>query len=218
MELKPDLLIVIECESEDKLKPALAGIDYQELIWMGDNPHKGIAIIRFGDFQLKPLYPYDLEFRYILPYQIITNTLINLFVIWAMPYEGSPTKGYVGQIWRAVNQYEKALTCSTILIGDFNSNAIWDHTRKRGNHTAVVQLLEKHQIHSLYHLKTQENHGAEKEPTQYMYRHQDKPYHLDYCFASTSLVNPGTKIQIGAYKEWITLSDHMPIIVENLDI
>lgn len=218
MELRPDLLIVIECESEDKLKPAIDNLDYKEIIWVGENPHKGIAIIRFSDFEIKPLHPYHPEFRYILPYQIIAKKAINLFVIWAMPYKGSPTKGYVGQIWRALQFYKKDLENNTLLIGDFNSNAIWDHTRKKGNHTEVVQFLRAYQIDSLYHLQKKEQHGQETAPTQFMYRHRDKPYHLDYCFSSKALVAQDTVISIGGYEEWISLSDHMPIIVENLRI
>ncbi len=216
--LHPDLLIVIECESEDKLKPALEEIDYKEIIWVGDNLHKGIAIIRFGEFTIRPLHPYNREYKYILPYQLVGKTSINLFVIWAMPYKNSPTKSYVGQIWRAINHYEEALETPTILIGDFNSNAIWDTSRKTGNHSAMVQFLSNYQIKSLYHLQTRELPGKETRPTQYMYRHQEKPYHLDYCFSSTSLITQSTKIIVGKYSDWIDYSDHMPIIVENLNI
>jgi len=216
--LQPDLLIVIECESEDKLKPALDKINYEEIIWVGDNPHKGIALIRFGDFSIKPLHPYNREFKYILPYQLVGKTTTNLFVIWAMPYDNSPTKSYVGQIWRAINHYEKELAIPTLLIGDFNSNAIWDASRKTGNHSAVIQFLRTYQIESLYHLQSTECPGKETNPTQYMYRHQDKPYHLDYCFSSAALITEATKIRVGQYREWIEYSDHMPIIVENLNI
>ena len=216
--LQPDLLIVIECENEDKLKPALEEINYKEIIWIGDNPHKGIAIIRFGDFAIEPLYPYNPAFKYILPYQLIGKLRVTLFVIWAMPYKNSPTKSYVGQIWRAIHHYEKELAKPTLLIGDFNSNAIWDAARKTGNYSDVVQFLRTYQIESLYHLRTGESPGKETQPTQFMYRHQDKPYHLDYCFASTSLISGTTTIEVGKYEEWIEYSDHMPIIVENLHI
>ena len=216
--LQPDLLIVIECESEDKLKPALEEIDYKEIIWVGDNPHKGIGIIRFGDFAIEALYPYDPAFKYILPFQLVGKTRTNLFVIWAMPYKNSPTKSYVGQIWRAINHYEKELEQPTLLIGDFNSNAIWDASRKLGNHSAVVQFLSNYRIESLYHFRIGELPGKETLPTQFMYRHLDKPYHLDYCFSSAALITKDTTFEIGQYNDWIEYSDHMPIIVENLNI
>ena len=55
---------------------------------------------------------------------------INLFGIWAMPYKSSRAKSYVGQIWRAIHYYSNCLDDDSILIGDFNSNAIWDKKRK----------------------------------------------------------------------------------------
>ena len=45
-----------------------------------------------------------------------------------------------------------------------------------------------------------------------------KPYHLDYCFASENLIRSNTKIAIGKYDDWIKLSDHMPVVIENLNL
>ncbi len=56
--------------------------------------------------------------------------------------------------------------------------------------------------------------GKEKHPTQYMYRHQDKPYHLDYCFMSSVFCNKLSSVEIGKYKKWAICSDHTPLIVE----
>lgn len=215
---KLDLLIVIECESKDKLEEALDGLAYKEILWFGDNIHKGIALIRFGDFKLKLHNSYSEEYRYILPFVLTAKKKINLFVIWAMPHETNRQKSYVGQVWAASKYYEKLLKKECVLIGDFNSNSIWDHQRKEGNHKDLVEFLAKKNIYSLYHKKYKEEHGAESIATQFMYRHQDKPYHLDYCFASESLTSKKTDISIGSYDEWIGLSDHMPVIVSGLKV
>lgn len=55
--------------------------------------------------------------------------------------------------------------------------------------------------------------GKEQHPTYYLYRHQDKPYHLDYCFVSADLSERIKSVQIGEYDYWSPYSDHMPVII-----
>ncbi len=59
--------------------------------------------------------------------------------------------------------------------------------------------------------------GKEMHPTLYMYRHQDKPYHLDYCFVSADFAKNLKLVEIGDYEYWSKLSDHVPVIVEFYD-
>lgn len=44
MELKPDLLVIQECENDAKLNSHLNSLNYNQLVWIGNNPHKGIAV------------------------------------------------------------------------------------------------------------------------------------------------------------------------------
>lgn len=105
-----------------------------------------------------------------------------------------------------------------ILMGDFNSNSIWDRPQRIGNHSAVVEKLTNKDIHSTYHLYFKQEQGKELHPTLYMYRHKNKPYHLDYCFASREFINQLASVEIGEYDYWSPLSDHVPIMVHfNLD-
>ena len=61
-------------------------------------------------------------------------------------------------------------------------------------------------------------HGKEKHPTFYMYRKVEKPYHIDYCFASEEIMNNGFDFSTGEFKDWIELSDHTPITVKIYEI
>ncbi len=219
MDLKPDILIVIECEGKATLAKTLKEYPVYDIQWYGENEYKGIAIVRMIEAKLSLFDHYSDEFKYIVPFNLCyQGKQVSLFVIWAMPNKKSRKEGYVGQIWKAINAYTHALQSPSILIGDFNSNAIWDDERKHGNHSMVVEYLKIYDIFSLYHAQREELHGEESEATWYMYRHEDKPYHLDYCFVSASLVYPETRINIGNFKEWIEFSDHMPLIVDDLDI
>jgi exodeoxyribonuclease III len=46
-----------------------------------------------------------------------------------------------------------------------------------------------------------------------MYRHKDKPYHIDYCFVSTDMIEKLKSVEIGEHETWSKLSDHVPLIV-----
>lgn len=212
-----DLAVIQECENPAKLKTALKNIKHNQIIWHGNNPNKGIAVISFGNLNIELNKSFNPEFEFILPIKLTNGKrVVNLFALWAMPHPTSYSKSYVGQIWQAIHYYKKLLKEESILIGDFNSNSIWDHKRKEGNHSHVVELLEHLQIESLYHQIRNHQHGKESQPTFYLLKNRKKPYHLDYCFVTKSMINRHTKLQIGSYKKWIGLSDHMPIWIDNI--
>jgi len=220
IELQPDLLVVQECEHRDKLKAKLASVNYNQLLWFGNNPNKGVAVLSFNNIEIEFNQDHNKEFEYIIPIHLkINNKEINLFCIWAMPHKTERSKNYVGQIWGAINYYlgEDKIE-DTILIGDFNSNAIWDKKRRVGNHTDVVNFLEQKGILSIYHQMHSINHGEEIHPTLFLLKNKEKPYHIDYCFASSSMITDQTTIKVGKHKDWIDVSDHMPIIISSLTV
>lgn len=44
-----------------------------------------------------------------------------------------------------------------------------------------------------------------------MYHKENKPYHVDYCFASSDF--NVSDVEVGYFNYWIGKSDHMPVIV-----
>ena len=94
---------------------------------------------------------------------------------------------------------------------DFNSNCCWDNKNRIRTHISVVEQLEQLNLFSCYHLKEKEQQGEESKPTFYMYRYKEKPYHIDYMFYNNQGIN---NIEIGEFDDWISLSDHMPMILD----
>ncbi len=213
--LKPDILVVQECEhprklifSEEVPKPA-------SMLWFGDNENKGLGIFSYSNFRFRLRKNYNPAFKWIIPIAVSGGNLdFTLYAVWAHN-PADPDGRYVEQVWKAIHHYQKHLkNKQTILAGDFNSNTIWDRKNRVGNHSDVVTELEKKGIFSCYHLHHQQEQGKEAHPSFYLYRHRDKPYHLDYCFASSDLVNNIRSVEIGEHDHWKSYSDHVPVMVD----
>lgn len=211
---KPDILVVIECEHPDKLlfKSDLA--KPTDSLWFGKNKHKGLAVFSYGKYRFKIHEKHNENFKLIIPIEI-SGGHINfiLFIVWAYNPEDKEGK-YVTQVWKAISYYDEILSEKPIIfIGDFNSNTIWDNKKHRlGSHSEVVKMLEEKGILSLYHFYFKQTQGMEQHPTFYMYRHKNKPYHIDYCFVSNEIINKLSSFVIGGYDDWIKHSDHAPLI------
>ncbi len=210
---KPDILIIPECEHPDKLLFAAGTKKPTDILWFGSNQHKGLGIFSYSNFRFKLREEHNEDFQMIIPIAVTGGSIdFNLFAIWANN-PNDPDGQYVEQVWKAINHYDKLLTGQpVVLAGDFNSNTIWDRKYRAGNHSNVVKYLEEKNIHSAYHLYHKQTQGKEKHPTLYLYRHKDKPYHLDYCFVSADLAKKLQSVKVGTYRSWKQFSDHVPVI------
>ncbi|MBS1512072.1 MAG: endonuclease/exonuclease/phosphatase family protein [Bacteroidetes bacterium] len=213
MDHQPDIIVVQECEHQEKLLEELSAASPSAILWFGDNRNKGMAVIAFNGYQLQCHKNYAPAYKMIVPIRVKKDEQqLMLFAVWANN-PADPDGQYVTQVWKAIHYYQRLIRkTNTILIGDFNSNTIWDKPRRNGNHSDVVKVLQRKGIESVYHVYHQQQQGKEKHPTLFLYRHEDKPYHLDYCFVSKDLLEQLQYVEIGTHQSWCTFSDHTPII------
>jgi exonuclease III len=214
LKYEPDILIVPECEHPDKLVFPAGTPNPTDIVWFGKNRNKGLAILSYCDFRFTVLDIHNESLQTIIPISVAKcNQEFLLFAIWANN-PNDPDGPYVEQIWKALHCYEKLLAGrKVILVGDFNSNTIWDKPRRKGNHSHVVNFLESKGILSAYHSYFSQTQGKEEHPTLYMYRHLDKTYHIDYCFLSAYFTKKLVSVEVGDYDTWSQYSDHVPLIV-----
>lgn len=210
----PDIVVVPECEHPDKLKFE-PGTDLPtDVFWFGTNPHKGLGVFSYSDYRFQLLDVHNPDFHMVLPLAVTGGEVdFTLFAIWANNPQDRNFQ-YVGQVWKAIKYYDGLLkNVQTMLAGDFNSNTIWDRPNRESNHSAVVDILAKKGIYSTYHRQFNQVQGKEEHPTLFLYRHKDKPYHLDYCFASVDFMDKLNHVEVGTHDDWAQHSDHTPLSV-----
>ena len=214
LKLKPDILIVPECEHPEKLNFQFDTPKPKDTLWFGTNQNKGLAIFSYSDYRFKLSGNYNPKLRLIIPIEVTGGQFdFTLFAIWAYNPQDREYN-YIGQVWKALNYYKDTLNCKNIILaGDFNSNVIWDKLNRKSSHSMVVEKLKNLNISSCYHSHRNQVQGKEKHPTYYMYRHKNKPYHIDYCFVSETLAENIKSVEIGDYDIWIKYSDHVPVSV-----
>ena len=210
----PDLLIVSECEHPEKLNTKF----YNNVLWVGNNRNKGLAVFSFNDFEIAIHESYCENYKYVLPVIVTNNKAMNLVAVWSQNNKEDPRRRYIGEVWQSLNYYKNMFNSPTIIAGDFNWNVIWDQEHSNyplhGTFTDVINLLKQFEIFSMYHAFTNVKFGIEKDPTLYFRKNRTTPYHIDYIFAPIDFINSGKSYSVGKYEDWIYLSDHMPLIAE----
>ncbi|NLY75525.1 MAG: endonuclease/exonuclease/phosphatase family protein [Firmicutes bacterium] len=208
----PDIMVIQECEAPDKLGSTI-GSQY-EILWIGDNSNKGLAVISKNHIKAKQLMVQQENVRYMLPVELDNGFKIIAF--WAMNDEKDLMQRYIGQVWIGLNKCLGEIDDKTIILGDFNWNVIWDRSSTiplYGKLTEVIDLLKNYRIESAYHYLNNERFGEETVKTFCLYRKNDKSYHTDYMFLPVDILKGTKRFTIGGYKNWIEYSDHMPLYI-----
>jgi hypothetical protein len=133
----------------------------------------------------------------------------NLLAVWTR-FEGK----YIQSLDKALDVYSGFLKkAPSVIVGDFNSNAIWDNPKRCTDFSRVGRrLLNEFGLQSAYHVFHNEQYGQETCPTHHFRWHKDEPFHIDYCFVPSSW--DLQDVQIGTYDDWGSISDHCPLIVD----
>ncbi|WP_156959009.1 endonuclease/exonuclease/phosphatase family protein [Labrenzia sp. DG1229] len=218
---KPDIAVVSECARPDILaERGVTDLEACSVLWMGENPHKGLGIFAFNDFTVSRVEPFYPTLRFVLPARVEGPRTFNLLAVWAQNASAGITRKHQsGPLRRALTRYKAFIHSGpTVIGGDWNSNAIWDKPGWRINHMSKVNLLEGMGLSSAYHAIQEEEHGRETIPTHYWRdRRIDGPtYHIDYVFAPLPWLRKVKEFEIGTFDDWIGngLSDHVPLIID----
>ena len=203
----PDLLILQECSKAD-----IENSDAVFKHWVGNNPNKGLGVLGFTDHNFRVADSYRDSIHWAIP---VESDTINVIGMWAHKDAGQT---YVMAVANAIEHYDSMLRDpNTILIGDMNNNVIWDHkTRKETQWQTFIENLHLRGKKSVWHETKGEVHGEESAHTLFWYRQKERGYHIDFAFGSDELITK-SDMQIGAAEDWLSHSDHMPIVLDVAD-
>ncbi len=239
--LDADIYVICECENPREPLPKYK--EYKKIVedlvgdnyfWIGDYHYKGLGIFAKENIKLEKIEGLNERFKNFIPLRV--NDSFNLLAVWAMAADKE--KGlnpYVQMIHDYFDANEKLFDENLIICGDFNSNAVFnpkhkakDKNGKAKNHTNLDIKLNNKGLFSLYHTLSGEENGEESKFTFYQAKHLNVPFHLDYFYANkeiikkTELINfwrkPNedipNKFEILDVGDWISLSDHLPLVFE----
>lgn len=205
-----DIIVIQECEDPERSNDKSYKEWANNYIWIGENKNKGLGIFCTESLKISNNNWETNNLKYFISANI--NDEFNIVGLWNH-HANSPTFGYIGQFWKYL-QINKSLMSKALIVGDFNSNKIWDKWDRWWNHTDVVRELEEIEIRSLYHEYFNEEQGEEQSPTFYLQKNSLKPYHIDYVFATKKTFKSPKAFKIGKKSEWLQWSDHMPILID----
>jgi exodeoxyribonuclease-3 len=207
---QPDIKVIQECSKSSLIE--------ENHLWFGDTPSKGIGITFKEDARFS-LAPYFVPlFKWVIPIEVAAqDKYFTLIAIWL---KNDKKYAYAGHFIQAMNYYLPLIkNKNVIIIGDFNSNSIWDKKhRHQGNHRSLVNMLENEEIISAYHKYYNEEQGQETRFTHFYRRKTSALFHIDYCFISQGVYSNIVSYEVGQVSDWIDKSDHAPLILTLRDL
>jgi len=209
LELEPDIAVVPECENPETKGDWSAWTDWQ---WTGDNPHKGLGVFTRNGITITD----TVEVAKANHFLLIKTDRVDVLAVWAMNNRKNPRQRYIGQVHTVLETHPKLVEEDTVVAGDFNWNVMWDESPNsplRGDFGEVREMLNKVELYSAYHAVYGDEFGEETEPTFYMYKKEERPYHIDYAFVPGHQIESAA-VTVGMIGNWIDVSDHMPLVVE----
>ena len=204
--MNADICIIQECE---KLKE-----DYfpnAKFFWTGRIENKGLGVlIKNGSASLGSTHNPNL-----INFLPIRSDNIKILGVWAYNHRAIKFGDDVsGETIQAIEFYKEWLVDGNlpcVFGGDFNNSVIWDKPNNQNNFQNINSKLEDLGFNSAYHSQTADQFGSEETATFFHTKQESKKYHIDYLYLKSL---KSSSVELGKYKDWIKLSDHVPIMVE----
>lgn len=178
-----------------------------EIKWVGANS-PGMAVVARNGLNIEPCAMNTGAPPLVAGFHVTGAIDFHLLATWTVqPRGGRPN--YHTILLTALAHFSGFIAQSpTLMMGDFNSSA--GVIAQKRSHPAFIEQAARLGLTSLYHSKNDVAHGNEMEKTFFK---NGRSYHIDYCFMPP-LVAVTADIQILNSVEWLTRSDHAPLVID----
>ena len=203
---KPDVVVMTEAS---RPKSKLANVH-----WVEDSKTRGIAVYTAHGFSISPVLPGGPLHRCVHGYRVSGRTSFNLLACWSHPVTG---KDDYRKCWiDGIATYGPHLKSQAVVIaGDLNDNAIWDRDYPAPKFEQIFDgFRERHDVVSVYHQFHAEKYGQESRHSLFLLKNKAKRYHIDYILIPQAWMSRVTAVSLGDHRDWLRLSDHMPLLAE----
>lgn len=216
--LQPDIAVIQEC--------ADPGIDlargraqpFTGYEWSGFNPNKGLGVFTFGSL-LHPVRDpsYTDEYALYLPVQIEGECRLNLLAAWVVP---KAPPGATSDPRRSLAHYAAFLShAPAVVAGDFNMLPQQMTRRPAGSGASVAGLLRDAGLEDVDALASELWPGRPLKRTHFHQRKPRRGFVNDYVFIPGSAASGEAGVRLAGFDvgdphEWITWSDHAPLVVD----
>jgi hypothetical protein len=208
--LEPDVAIIPEAGRE-AVWPSGSGVVPSGYEWHGEYEAKGLAVMTFGDWTMKPSAE-PARVPWVVPVDISGPISFRLLGIWTVQRPDWPS--YAAQVEQAITAYEVELAAgTTVLAGDFNCSA---QTQDPRQHLTNVERLGALGMSSAYHSADGIVPGEEPTGTLFWRWQEAWPFHCDFGFVPTTWTKDLISVEVGAFDTWVRakVSDHVPVIID----
>jgi exonuclease III len=198
-----DIIVIQECEKLD-----LDQFEGYKSHWIGMNDSKGLAVLTKGE----SIFPSDLfrsDLVYFLPVSFGTTAVLG---VWAFNGRaGGKVLNGSGYVLDALSHYEKWIKShkKIVIAGDFNNAPYFDKPGHINNFVDINSRLNNFGLTSAYHNYSGELIGSESKFTHYHQKNPNKGFHIDYTYTNFQTI---TSVEIGKLEDWVSVSDHVPLI------
>ena len=202
-----DIVVIQECEKLD-----IDQFEGYKSHWIGLNDSKGLAVLTKGG----STFPSDLfhsDLVYFLPVSFGDTAVLGVWAFNGRADEKIPDGS--GYVLDALSHYDEWIKShkNIVIAGDFNNAPRFDKPGHPNNFVDINTRLLDLGLKSAYHVYSDEDFGKELKFTHYHQKNLNKGFHIDYIYTNFENIN---SFFIGTPEDWITVSDHLPIVSDFL--
>lgn len=213
--LRPDVAVIQECASPERdaargWQPACSDRD-----WIGFNADKGLGIFTFGGLRLRRHTAFSDAFSLYLPVEVWGRCRLNLLGLWRADEQKIPA-GATNDPLAALRYYRRFVsTPSSVVAGDFNllPQQMSLRPSPRGG-LSLVELLGRAGLRNADTIRPAAAAGDVLRRTHYHQRKPGRGFVVDYLFAPRREAARLARFEVGAPRDWLPCSDHVPLIAE----